>query len=88
MAFIYAYNSVLQVLAAFVIFLFGYLAFFLLLTACLFIATGLYEGAKWIRMHAVRSASATSATLYFGRLFNRLGGIESFSSQQPGGPHQ
>lgn len=72
MAFVFAYNSVLQVLAAFVLFIFGYLAFLLFLTVCLFIATGLYEGAKWIQAHGARSVSAVGAIRYFNRLVSRM----------------
>jgi hypothetical protein len=61
MAFVLIYNSILQVLAAFVIFLFGYLVFFVFLIICLLIATGLYESAKWIRAYPVRSVSANSS---------------------------
>jgi hypothetical protein len=86
MAFVLFYNSILQVLAAFVIFLFGYLAFFVFLIICLLIATGLYETAKWIRAYAEKSVSATSSIFYFSRLFNRWWGIGSLSSEQPGGP--
>jgi hypothetical protein len=61
MAFVLTYNSILQVLAAFVIFLLGYFAFFVFLIMCLFIAISLYEGVIWIRAYAVRSASANSS---------------------------
>jgi hypothetical protein len=88
MAFVLTYNSILQVLAAFVIFILGYVAFFALLIVTLLFATGLYEGAKWIRAYTVRSASATSSILYFSHLFSRLGGIGSFSSEQPGRSQQ
>jgi hypothetical protein len=53
MPFIIAYDFALQVLAGFVIFLFGYLAFLVFLVTCLFIATGVYEGAKWIHSYVV-----------------------------------
>jgi hypothetical protein len=58
MVFVLSYNAVLQVFAAFVIFLFGYLALFVLSIICLLIATGLYEVMKRIRAYAVISASA------------------------------
>ena len=86
MAFVLTYNSILQVLAAFVIFIFGYFAFFVFLINSLLIATGLYESAKWIRTYAERSVSATSSIFYFSRLLNRWWGIGNLSSEQPGGP--
>jgi hypothetical protein len=61
MAFVLAFNFALQVFAAFVIFLFGYLAFMALLMTSLLIATGLYEGMKRVRAYAVRSASAPTS---------------------------
>lgn len=73
MAFVLIYNSMLQVLAAFVIFLFGYLAFFVLLIATLLIATGLYEGVKWIRAYTIRSSSTINSILYCSRLLAALG---------------
>ena len=86
MAFVLSYNTALQVAAAFVIFLFGYLAFFVFLIICLLIATGLYESAKWIRAYAERSVSANSSTFYFSRVFNRWWGIGNLAPDQPGGP--
>jgi hypothetical protein len=63
MPFIFAYNFELQVLAAFVIFLFGYLAFLMLLVICLFIATGAYEAAKWIQAYVVTISSPGNSAL-------------------------
>jgi hypothetical protein len=57
MAFVLSYNAALQVFAAFVIFLFGYVAFFAFLTVCLLVATAIYEGAKIVRFHALTSGS-------------------------------
>jgi hypothetical protein len=61
MAFVLSFNFALQVLAAFVIFLFGYLAFMALLMTSLLIATGLYEGMKRVRAYTVRSATAPTS---------------------------
>lgn len=58
MALVLSNNATLQVIAALVVFLFGYLAFFVFLIVCLLIATGLYEGAKAVRFYAVTSGSA------------------------------
>ncbi len=57
------FNAVLPVIAAFVVFIFGYVALFLSLMICFFlclvIAKGIYEGvAKKVRTYAVRSAPA------------------------------
>jgi hypothetical protein len=61
MGLILRFNIALQVIAAFVIFLFGYVALFVSLVICLVIAKGIYEGAKGVRAYAVRSASAKSS---------------------------
>jgi hypothetical protein len=54
------FNAVLPVIAAFVVFIFGYVALFVSLMICFFvclvIAKGIYEGAKKVRSYAVRSA--------------------------------
>jgi hypothetical protein len=53
-------NIALQVIAAFVIFIFGYVALFvsliICLAVCLAIGSGIYEGARRVRAYAVRSA--------------------------------
>jgi hypothetical protein len=54
------FNIALQVFAAFAIFILGYVALFVSLVTCiavcLGIGKGIYEGAKKVRMYAVRSA--------------------------------
>jgi hypothetical protein len=60
MAFIFTFNLALQMIAAFVIFLVGYLALMICIMICLVIANGVYEGAKWVGAYGVRSASADS----------------------------
>jgi hypothetical protein len=57
MAFILAFNLALQVIAAFMVFLIGYLALFISFMLCLVIAKGVYEGAKAVQVYAARSAS-------------------------------
>ncbi|MGA7188882.1 MAG: hypothetical protein WBY66_10325, partial [Candidatus Acidiferrales bacterium] len=57
MALLLRFNVPLQVIAAFVIFIFGYLALFVSLLTFLAIARGLYEGAKRVRAYTLRSAS-------------------------------
>ena len=49
MAFISAFSVALQMLAAFVIFVFGYLALFVFLFTCVVAARVLYRGATWVR---------------------------------------
>jgi len=88
MAFVLTYNSILQVLAAFVIFIFGYFAFFVFLIISLLIATGLYESAKWVQAYALRTSSLNSSIFYFSRVFNRWWGIGNLSPDQPGGPRE
>jgi hypothetical protein len=56
------FNVALQVIAAFAIFVFGYVALFvssmICFSVCLVIARGIYEGAKKVRSYAMRSAPA------------------------------
>ena len=55
-------NTVVPVIAAFVVFILGYVALFVSLMICFFlclvIAKGIYEGAKKVRTYAMRSAPA------------------------------
>jgi hypothetical protein len=59
------FNIALQVIAAFVIFIFGYVALFVSLIICLAvcfaIGKGIYEGARRVRAYAVRSAPAKAS---------------------------
>jgi hypothetical protein len=54
------FNIALQVVAAFVIFILGYVALFvsliICLAVCLAIGSGVYEGTRRVRAYAVRSA--------------------------------
>jgi hypothetical protein len=56
------FNIALQVIAAFAIFIFGYVALFVSLMiwffVCLVIAKGIYEGAKKVRSYTKRSTPA------------------------------
>jgi hypothetical protein len=56
------FNVALQVIAAFAIFVFGYVALFvssmICFSVCLVIAKGIYEGAKKVRSYTMRSAPA------------------------------
>jgi hypothetical protein len=56
------FNIALQVIAAFVIFIFGYVALFVSLIICLAVSLaigkGIYEGARRVRAYTVRSAPA------------------------------
>jgi hypothetical protein len=54
MAMLPKFNFEIQVIAAFVIFVFGYVALFGSLMAFLFLAKGLYESAKAVRAYALR----------------------------------
>jgi hypothetical protein len=67
MAFLLTFNSILQVLAAFVIFLFGYLVLMALLLFSFFIVAGLYKGARMIQVYATRFSWPRSAVFYFSR---------------------
>lgn len=57
-------NTVVPVIAAFVVFILGYVALFVSLMICFFlclgIAKGIYEGAKKVRTYAMRSAPANT----------------------------
>jgi hypothetical protein len=61
MAFAFAFNGALQVIAAFAIFLVGYLALMISLMICLIVANGVYEGAKWVGTYAMSSVSTNSS---------------------------
>jgi hypothetical protein len=56
------FNAVLPVIAAFVVFVFGYVALFVSLMICFFvclvIAKGIYEGTKKVRSYTMKSAPA------------------------------
>ena len=84
MAFVHSYNAALQVLAAFVIFVFGYIAFFALLAVCLLITAGLYKSAQRIRAWAARSVSATGSILNSNRALNRWWGTGNLLKQSGG----
>lgn len=56
MALLLRFNVPLLMIAAFVIFVLGYLALFVSLLTFLAIAKGLYEGAKRVQAYALRSA--------------------------------
>jgi hypothetical protein len=55
-ALLLRFNVPLLMIAAFVIFVLGYLALFVSLLTFLAIATGLYRGAKRVQAYALRSA--------------------------------
>jgi len=59
-----AFNFEVQVIAAFVIFVFGYVALFSSLMIFLFLAKGLYESAKAVRTYAVRYGSTNTSNLF------------------------
>jgi hypothetical protein len=56
------FNIALQVIAAFVIFIVGYVALFVSLVICLAVSLaigkGIYEGARRVRAYSVRSSPA------------------------------
>jgi hypothetical protein len=85
MAFVLYYNAALQVLAAFMIFLIGYVAFFAFLIICLLLATGLYEGTKRIRAYALAFAAAGNSNFYLDWVIDRWWGIGNFLLKQTGG---
>jgi len=60
MAFILAFNVALQTLAAFVIFIFGYVALFVFLIICLVIAKAMYEAVRRARAYLLRCVSANT----------------------------
>jgi hypothetical protein len=67
------FNIALQVIAAFAIFIFGYVALFVSLMIwfflCLVIAKGVYEGAKKVRTYAMKSASDVDTSDHTKRPF-------------------
>jgi hypothetical protein len=77
------FNFALQVIAAFTIFIFGYVALFVSLmiwsSVCLVIARGIYGGAKKVRSYTMRSAPAKTfisadVALIPGLEFTAMGG--------------
>jgi hypothetical protein len=67
MGFVLSFNAVLQVIAAFVIFVLGYVGLFVFLILCLLIATGVYEGVMAIRARRVAFASANNSVSLDGK---------------------
>jgi len=67
MAILLTFNSILQVLAAFVIFFFGYTVLMALVLISFFIAAGLYKGARMIQVYATRFSCPRSAVFNFSR---------------------
>ncbi len=76
-------NAVLPVIAAFVVFILGYLALFVSLMICFFvclvIAKGIYEGAKKVRTYAMKSAPAKTFISADVALISGLEQLESRS---------
>jgi len=73
------FNFALQVIAAFTIFIFGYVALFLssmiCFSVCLVIARGIYESAKKVRSYTMRSSPAnTDVALIPGLELTAIGG--------------
>ena len=62
------FNIALQVIAAFAIFIFGYVVLFVSLIICLAVSLaigkGIYEGARRVRAYAVRSSPANTFISY------------------------
>lgn len=76
-------NAVLPVIAAFVVFILGYLVLFVSLMICFFvclvIAKGIYEGAKKVRTYAMKSAPAKTFISADVALISGLEQLESRS---------
>ena len=73
------FNFALQVIAAFTIFILGYVALFvssmICFSVCLIIARGIYQGAKKVRSYTMRSAPAkTDVPLIPGLELTAIGG--------------
>ena len=73
------FNVALQVIAAFAIFVFGYVALFvssmICFSVCLVIARGIYESAKKVRSYMMRSSPAkTDVGLISGLELTAIGG--------------
>jgi hypothetical protein len=74
MALVLRFGFVAQVVAAFVIFVLGYVGLFVTLMLLMLVIRGLYESAKWIHASAARRASSnpsTSTTTSVGSPFER-----------------
>lgn len=61
MALVLRFGFAAQVIAAFVIFVLGYVGLFAALMLIMLAVRGLYESAKWLRASALRRANANSS---------------------------
>jgi hypothetical protein len=61
MALVLRFGFAAQVIAAFVIFVLGYVGLFVALMLVMFVVRGLYESVKWLRASALRRATASDA---------------------------
>jgi hypothetical protein len=61
MALVLRFGFAAQVIAAFVIFVLGYVGLFVALMLIMLVIRGLYESVKWVRASALRRATATGA---------------------------
>ena len=62
MAVLLRFGFAAQVIAAFVIFVLGYVGLFVALMLIMLVIRGLYESAKWIHASAARRANANHST--------------------------
>jgi hypothetical protein len=60
MALVLRFGFAAQVIAAFVIFVLGYVGLFVALMLIMLAVRGLYESVKWLRASALRCATSTS----------------------------
>jgi hypothetical protein len=71
MAFVLRFGFVVQIIAAFVIFVLGYISLFVSLMLVMLLVRGLYESVKWVRSSALARAAAIRSTRSRDAAFDR-----------------
>jgi len=75
MAFVLRFGFVVQIIAAFVIFVLGYISLFVSLMLVMLLLRGLYESVKWVRTSTLARAAANRSTQSRDAAFVRPVGI-------------
>jgi hypothetical protein len=88
MNFLATYNSVLQVAAAFLIFVVGYLALLFAIVAFLLLAEGLHQAFNFARVSLLKSApsEASAGPCGGGSAWPGILGMDTSADRKPGGP--
>jgi hypothetical protein len=79
MAFVLRFGFVVQIVAAFVIFVLGYISLFVSLMLVMLLVRGLYESVKWVRTSTLARAAANRSMPSRAAAFDRPVRISSVS---------